>query len=127
LVLTYCSRCLSIYFAFSTASPTEIYTLSLHDALPILHRLLVAAQCRQAGGAVLEAGFQLRQHGGALGLFGFQTRQFGLLLLPGRFQFLALLLDALGHVGQLAQLGHQAGDALLAVSLEIAVAGPRPR
>src|SRR5437899_5981026 len=34
--------CLSILFFFNAPAPSEIYTLSLHDALPILLRLGVA-------------------------------------------------------------------------------------
>src|SRR5438034_6120534 len=40
--------CFWLFFFFTDAAPTEIYTLSLHDALPIL--------ASQAGDAVLEQG-----------------------------------------------------------------------
>src|SRR5690554_8221022 len=35
---TTCSLCLSFLFFFNDTSTTEFYTLSLHDALPILFR-----------------------------------------------------------------------------------------
>src|SRR5206468_10689150 len=42
LVSIWCSSCLSLFF-FNPTAPTEIYTLSLHDALPICHRLHAAS------------------------------------------------------------------------------------
>src|SRR5207253_10006440 len=48
LISRYCSAsCVCVYlffhffFFFNDTAPTEIYTLSLHDALPISHRLRV--------------------------------------------------------------------------------------
>src|SRR5205809_7022943 len=38
---------LSFFFFFNLTAPTEIYTLSLHDALPICHdRSRIQAACR---------------------------------------------------------------------------------
>src|SRR2546430_9394021 len=34
---------LSVFFFFNDTATTEIYTLSLHDALPILHHVAIAA------------------------------------------------------------------------------------
>src|SRR3972149_10348162 len=42
--MNYASLCFLLFFFFNDTAPTEIYTLSLHDALPILghrpHRVL---------------------------------------------------------------------------------------
>src|SRR5215467_9309535 len=38
MVCFFCSLFLSFFFFFNDTATTEIYTLSLHDALPILHR-----------------------------------------------------------------------------------------
>src|SRR2546430_13876105 len=46
------------FFFFNDTATTEIYTLSLHDALPIYRQL--RAQGRRAGGAAL------RRHAGAV-------------------------------------------------------------
>src|SRR2546421_3719182 len=40
---------LSCFFFFNDTATTEIYTLSLHDALPIYHRHLVLLGDRRAG------------------------------------------------------------------------------
>src|SRR5436305_5689365 len=37
LILLYLYYCFFVFFFFNDPSPTEIYTLSLHDALPICH------------------------------------------------------------------------------------------
>ena len=87
------------------------------------HGLFVAAQSGQARGPVLEARFEVGQHLGAVGALGFQGRQVFLLLAQRRGQHVALVLDALGDRGQGLQFLQQAGDALLAVGLEIAVVG----
>src|SRR3712207_8835679 len=44
-----------VFFFFNDTATTEIYTLSLHDALPI---------CRRGGGGDTEVAAQLRQHRG---------------------------------------------------------------
>src|SRR2546430_9885724 len=46
----YGTFCLDLFFFFNDTATTEIYTLSLHDALPILRWLLLAA-----GGALVIA------------------------------------------------------------------------
>src|SRR5690606_42040383 len=38
LILSFCRLCLLLVFFFNAPAPTEIYTLSLHDALPISAR-----------------------------------------------------------------------------------------
>src|SRR5437667_12394292 len=46
------------FFFFNDTATTEIYTLSLHDALPIFERLLV--QLRDARGHLLGGGHEQR-------------------------------------------------------------------
>src|SRR5687768_18412602 len=48
-----------ILFFFHDTAPTEIYTLSLHDALPIL----IADYCAGAGGKTLALGMLMRGTG----------------------------------------------------------------
>src|SRR5438874_10533577 len=43
-VIVDCYRRRRVLLCFDLASPTEIYTLSLHDALPILFGAMLAAQ-----------------------------------------------------------------------------------
>src|SRR3712207_9178336 len=55
--MSYCSACSRIFFFFNDTATTEIYTLSLHDALPIfkphedtpLAALALAAVVEEAG------------------------------------------------------------------------------
>src|SRR2546430_10783673 len=44
-----------VSFFFNDTAPTEIYTLSLHDALPILVRLALAADDRELARAAVTA------------------------------------------------------------------------
>src|SRR5437879_13684096 len=37
-IFSFCSFCFLVFFFFNDPPPTEIYTLSLHDALPISMR-----------------------------------------------------------------------------------------
>src|SRR3712207_8268259 len=41
-----------IFFFFNDTATTEIYTLSLHDALPISHPAMVQHRGRRAGGRI---------------------------------------------------------------------------
>src|SRR5438876_5926412 len=41
-----CTLCIVFFFFFNDTATTEIYTLSLHDALPILGRMLAKGQGR---------------------------------------------------------------------------------
>src|SRR5437588_7184300 len=45
----YCSMLLCLFFFFNDTAPTEIYTLSLHDALPISRRTPSRSSSRRAG------------------------------------------------------------------------------
>src|SRR2546430_17723801 len=40
MLCTHCSSFLSLFFFFNDTATTEIYTLSLHDALPIFKRTI---------------------------------------------------------------------------------------
>src|SRR3712207_7783768 len=61
---------MSFFFFFNDTATTEIYTLSLHDALPIYRRpkgfgqAVAPAEDRQAD-AVVEAALRLRSEGAA--------------------------------------------------------------
>src|SRR5439155_19776883 len=54
-LISYLRQSVNIFFFFNDPSTTEIYTLSLHDALPILpgdqgvHRQLLPARLRERG------------------------------------------------------------------------------
>src|SRR3712207_7169246 len=48
-------RMLVIVFFFNDTATTEIYTLSLHDALPILAERVVAMPVRARSGIIVEA------------------------------------------------------------------------
>src|SRR2546422_6868456 len=59
---------MSIFFFFNDTATTEIYTLSLHDALPICagrvpDRTLSSRQARQRGGGPLSAELQAPARG----------------------------------------------------------------
>src|ERR1035437_10665540 len=43
------SRCVKRFFFFNDTATTEIYTLSLHDALPIYRSTRLPQTCRSAG------------------------------------------------------------------------------
>src|SRR5689334_24316725 len=58
---TYLILILFFLFFFNDTATTEIYTLSLHDALPIL-RLRAQAHDRLAGGAALQGERRGRSH-----------------------------------------------------------------
>src|ERR1035441_11082894 len=45
-----CFMCISSFFFFNDTATTEIYTLSLHDALPIYDILFVGRELQSAGG-----------------------------------------------------------------------------
>src|SRR5205823_14682327 len=57
-------------FSFNPPYTTHFYTLSLHDALPILLRLLHRDGADEDGLALLVAFHQILDHGGELRLFG---------------------------------------------------------
>ena len=42
----YCSQVLCVFFFFNDTATTEIYTLSLHDALPIWHKRIFSLGTR---------------------------------------------------------------------------------
>src|SRR5256885_16442406 len=44
-IFTHCSFHFSFFFFFNDTATTEIYTLSLHDALPILRALAAHGPC----------------------------------------------------------------------------------
>src|SRR2546430_9722731 len=46
-----CSRCCTLFFFFNDTATTEIYTLSLHDALPILRTSSGWRSCTSCAGA----------------------------------------------------------------------------
>src|SRR5207245_10716086 len=58
---------LSCFFLFNTTPPTEIYTLSLHDALPILLRDFIGSRtsgllfCTSTGNQLLQSNTQDRK------------------------------------------------------------------
>src|SRR5207247_11457685 len=50
IVLRLSSLCMSFFFSFTDPASTEIYTLSLHDALPISFPLITTGQAQAATG-----------------------------------------------------------------------------
>src|ERR1039457_1549092 len=52
VIFTYAAVCLSVFFFFNDTATTEIYTLSLHDALPIWIASLILAASAWASSAV---------------------------------------------------------------------------
>src|SRR3712207_8819590 len=56
--------CSLIVFLFNDTATTEIYTLSLHDALPICGLTMVTRKAREAGQPVAgrHSGLQTQQH-----------------------------------------------------------------
>src|SRR5258705_13988281 len=55
-----CLICL--FFFFNDTATTEIYTLSLHDALPICDRCILANGALVGGHCVLEDGVRSEEH-----------------------------------------------------------------
>src|SRR2546428_9547346 len=56
------SLCISTFFFFNDTATTEIYTLSLHDALPICH--VVARRGRHDRVHVARQAVEMRRHDG---------------------------------------------------------------
>src|SRR5690348_17419517 len=64
--LTFCTRssvfCTSFFFFFNDTATTEIYTLSLHDALPICTRVSLDSWCLCGGSAQRDAPIRSEEH-----------------------------------------------------------------
>src|SRR2546430_12143350 len=68
-MLTALCRCGQHFFFFNDTATTEIYPLSLHDALPILDTSATDVDAADFDGLVIPGGFapdQLRRHGAVL-------------------------------------------------------------
>src|SRR3712207_7231801 len=68
MLSTVYSACFS--FFFNDTATTEIYTLSLHDALPIFEDLRVARHRLREEHAALDVGAKLADHGGEVAVVG---------------------------------------------------------
>src|SRR5204862_6918275 len=62
-------------FFFNDTPTTEIYTLSLHDALPILQDALITAQGAIGGSQAIVCAMELAFVGGSLGEIGRHTSE----------------------------------------------------